>query len=81
MTQTRDKMDEDTRLKLIGLRAVGQDLWRQIQAVEVAAANLVGEPAHMPGHASDFIAGDSYGANTPEGLWARTAKFREENAE
>jgi hypothetical protein len=74
-------LDEDTRLKLIGLRAVGQDLWQQIQAVEKAAARLVGEPDEMTGHASDFIAAADGSRSTPERLWANTAEYREKKGD
>lgn len=72
-----DDLDEDTRLKLIGLRTVAQDHWKQIQSLELAAARLVSEPIDMsPGHASDYLAGESDSCNTPERLWAATAEFR-----
>lgn len=71
-------LDDDTRLKLIGLQTIARDLNKQLEAVVGAVVRLVGDEEGRDGWASDFC----YSPDnvTPETLWEGTAKYREKDA-
>ncbi len=66
-------MDEDTRLKLLGLKVLAMDLYKQSQAIAATVKKITGEVADN-GWSSDYVWDD---AITPEIVWERTAKDRE----
>lgn len=53
-------MDEDTRLKLIGLQALAVDHNQRLADIKRAACTLFGEPDDDPtGWVSDFVYGEA----------------------
>lgn len=63
-------LDEDTRLKLIGLKAIAIDLNKQMKTVHGVVGRLVGADGDdMDGWLADFCYDDSI---TVEQLWERT---------
>lgn len=64
------KIDEDTRIKLIGLKAVANDLLKQMKAVQHAVASLTGDDDWS----GDFVFDEKI---TVEDLWEATAGIRE----
>jgi hypothetical protein len=72
------EMDEDTRLKLLGLKAIAIDLNKQMKTVQGVVGRLTGVTGDAMGDwPSDFCYDDRI---TVEDLWERTAKYREDAA-
>lgn len=67
-------MDDETRIKLVGLRTLADELQRQLVTLRRATARLVGEDPEEAGSHSDDFCYDS--AITPDHLWSATAKSR-----
>lgn len=68
-------LDEDTRLKLYGLKALAIDLNKQMKTIHGAVGRLVGSTEDdMNGWPADFCYDDNI---TVEKLWERTAEGRE----
>ena len=63
------ELDEDTRLKLIGLKAIATDLNKQMETVIGVTARLVGEEDDMNGWPADFCYDNEI---TVDDLWERT---------
>lgn len=69
------EMDEDTRLKLYGLKAIAIDLNKQMETVRGVVGRLTGATEDdMNGWPADFCYDNDI---TVEQLWERTASCRE----
>lgn len=70
-----EPMDEDTRLKLLGLKAIAVDLNKQLETVRSVVGRLVGATEDgVSGWPSDFCYDDDI---TVDQLWERTATERD----
>ena len=66
-------LDADTRLKLIGLKAIANDLNKQMEAVKHVVMSLTGDDDET-GWCSDFLFDEKI---TVARLWKATASARE----
>lgn len=72
----------DDELKLLGLRALSQDIYKQYEAIQLAAAKITGEvddegQPHTYGHTSDWLNGEGTCGSPAELLARITASNRD----
>jgi hypothetical protein len=79
MERAMSEIDEDTRLKLHGLKALAIDLNKQMNGIRRVVGQLTEAPEdELSGWPADFCYDNDL---TVEQLWERTASFRKAKAD